>query len=88
METKTPIYTLTGRINEIEFKKRTPDLKKTIMELKPEFVFCDTYFTLSKGSGADKIVTERKLNLKQGKQLFNNEMFLDVFIDNLLIEFN
>ena len=87
MTTTTPTYTLTGRINEIEFKKRTSDLKKTIMDLKPEFVFCDTYITLSKGSGADKIVTERKLNLKQGKQLFNNEIFLDVFIDNLLMEF-
>jgi len=87
MTTTTPTYTLTGRINEIEFKKRTPDLKKTIMDLKPEFVFCDTYITLSKGSGKDKVVTERKLNLKQGKQLFNNEIFLDVFIDNLLMEF-
>ena len=88
MQTKLPTYTLTGRINEIEFNKRTSDLKKTLMDLKPEFVFCDTYITLSKGSGKDKVVTERKLNLKQGKQLFNNEIFLDVFIDNLLMEFN
>jgi len=84
---KLKTFQLKGKINEVPFSKRTSDIKKTLLELKPDFVYTDTYFTLSTGTGAKKISTERKLNLTSGKRLFNNEDFLDVFCNNLLVEF-
>lgn len=80
-------FSLISKINEITHKNRTSDIKKTILGLKPEFVYTDTYFTLSSGSGKSKITTERKLSLLQSKRLFNNEDVLDVFIQNLTQEY-
>lgn len=80
---KQKIYTLSGRINEVPFSKQTKNIDKTLLELKPEFVFCDTYITLSRG----KIKTERKLNLTQGKRLFLDENVREVFVNNLMMEF-
>ena len=84
---KKKVFSLKGKINEIAFSKRTSDIKQTILELKPDFVFTDSYFTLSTGTGANKIITERKLSLLQGKRLFNNENVLDIFILNLTQEY-
>jgi len=84
---KTNLFTLSGRINEIPFEKRTSDVIKTLLELKPDFVQCDTYITLSRGAGKDKITTERKLNLTQGKKVFLDENVREVFVNNLLVEF-
>lgn len=84
---KEKVYTLSGRVNELPFSKRTSDIKNALLELKPEFCFTDTYITLSAGAGKNKITAERKLNLKQSKQLFNNEDFLTVFTQNLMVEF-
>ena len=85
---KPKTFKLTSRINEVVFNKRTSDIKKTILEIKPDFVFTDSYFTLSSGSGINKVITERKLNLLQTKKLFNNEDVLDIFIVNLMMEYN
>lgn len=85
--TKLKTFQLKGKINEVTFSKRTSDIKKTLLELKPDFVYTDTYFTLSTGTGAKKIITERKLNLVQSKRLFNNEDVMDVFIQNLTQEY-
>ena len=87
MKTKEKVYTLKGRINETPFSKRTSDIKATLLALKPEFVFTDTYIVLSTGAGASKITTERKLNLVQGKKLFNDEDYSTVFIQNLMVSF-
>ena len=87
MKTTKKVYTLKGRINETPFSKRTSDIKATLLALKPEFVFTDTYIVLSTGAGASKITTERKLNLVQGKKLFNSEDYLTVFLQNLMVEY-
>jgi len=84
---KLKTFQLKGKINEVPFSKRTSDIKKTLLELKPDFVYTDSYFTLSTGTGAKKISTERKLNLLQSKRLFNNENVLDIFIMNLTQEY-
>lgn len=91
MYTTTPPikkYSMILRINEVTYKKRTTDVKKTILSLKPDFVQTDTYITLSTGTGANKISTDRKLNLVQGKKLFNDTDSLDMFVQNLLIEYS
>jgi len=84
---KQTVYNLSGTINEIPFNKRTKDIAKTLLELKPEFVLCDSYITLSTGSGKNKITTERKLNLIQSKRLFSSEDVLSVFVMNLTQEY-
>lgn len=81
------MFNLIIRVNEKENKKRTKDVKKAIMDCKPEFVYTDSYITLSKGAGKNKVTTERKLNLTQSKRLFGDENVLEVFVNNLTMEF-
>lgn len=57
-------------------------LKKVILSLKPDWLHTDIFVTFKKGED----IRERHLNLRQGKQLFNNENFLDVFVLNLLLK--
>lgn len=81
------MFNLIIRVNEKENRKRTKDIKKAIMDCKPDFVFTDTYLTLSKGAGKNKVTAERKLNLLQSKRMFGSEDVLDVFVNNLTMEF-
>lgn len=76
----TKLYNLTVHLNGLVFKKRTNDLDKTIVDLKPEQLHTEVYITVKKG----KDVMDRRLNLQQGRNLFNNEDFRQVFISNLL----
>lgn len=78
----TKKYSLILEINGQVFNKRTNDIKKTIMDLTPEFVFTEVFITVKKG----KERVDRILNLKQAKKLFQNEDVLDVFIMNLMLE--
>lgn len=57
-------------------------LKKAILSFKPDWLHTDIFINLTKGED----VRERHLSLLQGKKLFNNEDFLDVFVLNLLIK--
>lgn len=76
------MYNLTMNFNGETFNKRPKDIRDAIMSIKPAYLFTDVYVTLK-----DKMdVRERKLNLTQGKKLFNDENFLTVFINNLLIK--
>lgn len=76
-------YNLTLLFNGETKKKRTENIKDTILSLKPEVLYTEVYVILSEVGSKNK--TERRLSLRQGKQLFNNDSFLDVFIINLLV---
>lgn len=71
-------------MNGETIKKRTENIKDAILSLKPEVLVTEVYVNVQKVGSKDK--TERKLNLIQGKKLFRDENFLDVFIMNLLLE--
>lgn len=78
------MYNLTLQFNGETFTKRPKKetLKRAILSLKPDVLYTEMYVTLK-----DKeYVRERKLTLVQGKKLFSNEDFLDVFIINLLLK--
>lgn len=75
------MYNLTLNFNGETFTKRPKDIKKAILSLKPEMLLTEMYVTLKN----KKDIRERKLTLIQGRKLFNNEDFLDIFINNLLI---
>jgi len=79
---KKPTYSVEMLFNGLSFKKRTQDIAKTILSFKPETLYTEVYVIVKKG----KDVTERRLNLKQGKNLFVNEDYLPIFINNLLLE--
>jgi hypothetical protein len=63
------------------FEKRPKDVRQAILALKPAQLHTDIFVTLKKGND----VRERHLSLSQGKKLFNNEDFLDVFVLNLML---
>lgn len=67
------------------YKKRTDNIKDAILSLEPEVLLTEMYVIVQKTGVKDKI--ERRLNLIQGKRLFKNEDFLDVFINNLLLDY-
>lgn len=77
-------YNLTILMNGETFRKRTENLKETILSLKPETVLTEVYFIVSKVGSKEKI--ERRLGLRPAKKLFNDEDALDVFLINLLLE--
>jgi hypothetical protein len=81
----TTKYNLTLLFNGETFKKRTNDIKETILSFMPESLVTEVYVVVKPvGSKSDPI--ERKLNLTQGKKLFRDENFMDVFINNLLLQ--
>lgn len=80
------IHNLTISFNGETYKKRSKDIEQTILSLKPEVLYTELYFTISKGSGKFKELTERKLNLIQARKLFQDDFFRQVFINNLLLQ--
>lgn len=76
------MYNLTLKFNGETFNKRPKDVRKAILSLKPDWLHTEVYVTIKKGND----IRERKLNLIQGKKLFNDENFLQVFIINLLLQ--
>jgi len=82
LEPKKKIYSLEMLFNGLSFKKRTDDIARTILQFKPEVLYTEVYVIVKHG----KDVTERRLNLRQGKNLFVNEDYLPIFINNLLLE--
>lgn len=79
--TKPKLYTLEMVFNGERFKKNTNNLDEAIVSMKPETLYTEVYVTASKG----KELSERRLNLVQGKRLFLIEDFREIFINNLLL---
>jgi len=76
-------YNLKLIFNEQTFNKRTSNIKETILSLAPEQVYTELYLIVSPVGSKD--LTERHLNLQKTKNLFRNETYLDIFINNLLL---
>lgn len=73
-------YQVEIKMNGEVFKKKGIDLDKTIMLLKPEFVLTQSFVTIT----YKKRVFERMLTLHQGRKLFNDETYREMFINNLI----
>lgn len=74
-------YRLIISFNGMTFTKQTADIAGAILSLTPETLYTEVFITIKHG----KEVLERKLNLKQGKNLFVNEEYMPIFINNLLL---
>lgn len=73
-------YQVEIKMNGEVFKKKGADLDKTIMNLKPEQVLTQSFVTIT----YKKRTFERMLNLHQGRKLFNDETYREIFINNLI----
>ena len=76
------MYIIEIILNGKTFTKRTKDLAKAILSLKPELVLTESYIRVKK----NKFVSERKLTAKQTRFLFNDEDYRNIFINNLLVD--
>lgn len=74
-------YSVWAKFNGMEFRRRTNDLDKTLVELKPQWLHTDVFFKVKKGN----TVSERHLNLIQAKRMFNVDFNREIFINNLLL---
>lgn len=74
-------YELEMLFNGEKYKKSTDNIPEAILSFKPEFLHTELYVIVKEG----KEVTDRRLNLVQGRKLFMNDDFLEVFINNLLL---
>ena len=73
-------YKIEMKFNGETFVEETEDLKKTIMSFKPEMLLTESYITITKGEAE----FQRKLTLVQTRKLFNDDVALDIFINNLV----
>ena len=73
---------LTLQFNGETFKKRPKDLREAILSVKPDVLHTEMYVTLKRGED----VREKRLNLREGRRLFNNSDFMDVFLMNLTLK--
>lgn len=80
---KTKKYNLKLIFNEQTFNKRTSDIKEAILSVTPDQVYTELYLIVSPVGSKD--LTERHLNLPNAKKLFRDEVYLDIFINNLLL---
>lgn len=78
---KTKQYKLELVINGEKKVIKTDNLKESILKLKPDQVFTEMYITITKGEA----MFEKKFNLIQARKFFNDDMFLDIFINNLML---
>ena len=73
-------YKVEIKMNGEVFKKKGADLNEVIMKLKPEFVLTQSFVTIT----YKKRTFERMLNLVDGRRLFNDETYREIFINNLI----
>lgn len=76
-------YIITIHRNGETIKKRSTEIRDALMETKPELLYTDVYVVVEQGDGKEKKTMERKLNLNQGRRLYNNDTMMEVFISNL-----
>ena len=75
------MYHLKMTFNGETFEVDTDNIGEAILALKPEVLFTEIYLTIS----LDDFVRERRQTLDQGKKLFNNDEYLEVFLINLAL---
>ena len=73
-------YKIEMKFNGETFNEVTEDPKKAIMSFKQEMILTESYITITKGEAE----FQRKLTLVQTRKIFNDEVALDIFINNIL----
>lgn len=79
---KLDIYSITMIFNGKKFNKRNKSVNDAIMQVKPDVLLTEFYITVKKGKDNKR---EIRLSLRDGKKLFNNDLYREIFINNLMI---
>lgn len=80
-KTTPKVYSVMTIINGETKNTETDNLEETLMNLKPALVLTEMYLTVAKGDAK----AERRLTPKQARFFFNDSIFRQVFMNNLLI---
>lgn len=80
---KSKKYKLTMIFNGLTFNKQTDNVPESIVALTPEVLYTEVYVIVK--DNKTKEITDRRLNLIQGKKLFRDETILEIFVNNLML---
>lgn len=69
------------KLNGVEYETDTNDIAEFIMSTKPNILYTTFDFKVTKGN----VTVSRFLYLRDGRKLFSNPTFLQVFVNNLLV---
>lgn len=75
-------YSIQLTFNGKKFNKRNKSINDAIVSVKPEVLFTELYFSVRLGKDNERVM---RLSLRDGKKLFNNDIYREIFINNLLI---
>lgn len=81
MSKPTKAYSVMAIINGETTNTKTDNVEETLLSLKPQLVLTEMYLTVAKGEAK----AERRLTAKQARHFFNDDIFRQVFMNNLLI---
>lgn len=73
-------YTIEMFFNGDKFVTETTDVNAGILELKPEMLHTELFINI----GKDGHMLERRFDWVQGKKLFNDNEFREMFMTNIL----
>jgi hypothetical protein len=76
-----PVYSVQFIFNGETLEEKCDAVDVAIQKVRPEQLHTDMFVTVKKGTA----VMERHLNLTQGRMLFANPDFREIFINNLLL---
>lgn len=74
-------YHILAKFNGEAFDFYTNDIEKGLLSIKPDQLLTDSFFTVIKGEDE----SERHLSLMQGRRVFQDDFYREVFINNLLL---
>lgn len=74
-------FSIVAKFNGNTYRKYTNDLNEAIQALRPDWLHTEVFMTVKKGEQE----SERYLNMKQAKRVFNDDTTREIFINNLLL---
>lgn len=75
-------YSIQFIFNGLKLNKRNKSINDAIMAVKPEVLLTEFYIRVRKGKDNERFM---RLSLRDGKKLFNNDIYREIFINNLMI---
>lgn len=75
-------YSIQFIFNGKKINKRNSSINEAIIQVKPDVLLTEFYIKVKKGKDNER---NMRLPLRYGKKLFNNDIYREIFINNLMI---
>lgn len=75
-------YSIQFLFNGLKLNKRNKSINDAILSVKPDVLLTEFYIRVRKGKDNERFM---RLSLRDGKKLFNNDVYREIFINNLMI---